>query len=147
MEIARAAAVFPVPPEEAWDFIFADGGRRALAASKLITAIDDYQMRSDGTPRYSMTMTIGQISIRGTSDYSVFDRPHKTVNRIYDNPVGGIFVVELMPVPQGTRVSERWEVHTNSVMRGAFRVLRPLVSGLLQRDLERWAAASGPPTR
>lgn len=49
MTVREASSIFSVPPEEAWDFIFGDQGRQSLEASKLVTDVENYQMRSDGT--------------------------------------------------------------------------------------------------
>lgn len=142
MRIARASALFPVPPEAAWDFVFGERLSRSLAASGLIAAVDDYRLRADGTPRYTMTLKLGPVRIRGTSDYSVFERPRRTVNAIEDNPIGGTFFMDFEPVADGTRLTEQWHAEGGRVRRAMLRLTGPLLSKLLQRDLDRWARAA-----
>ncbi len=143
MRSVEAAAVFPVPPEQAWDFIFGDEGRRAVELSRMIVAFEGYQMRPDGTPRYTLVTRMGPFRLQGTSDYFQFERPHHTANRILDSPFGGTFSMTFEPVPDGTRVRERWEVETHNRLAGLLLPLaHPVLRWSLQRDLDAWAVGA-----
>lgn len=133
---------FEAAPEQVWNFIFADRSARAVAASRLVARFEDYEMRTDGTPRYRMIMKVGPATMSAVSDYTVFDRPRRTENRVLENPIGGRFVVELLPADGGTRVTERWHPSPRStVVRRLMPLLAPVVRSQLQKDLNRWAAA------
>ena len=85
-------------------------------------------------------MRVGPFSMRGTSDYVVYDRPHRTVNRVLDSPFGGTFHMGFDAVSGGTRVTERWEVEPrNRLAALVLPAVRPLLARLLQRDLDAWA--------
>lgn len=145
MQTVEASTVFPLGQEETWDFLTGDQLRRLVALSDSIVAVEDYQMRSDGTPRYRMVQKAGPFTISFVSDYSVYDRPHRTVNRTLDSPLGGTFYSTFDSVPEGTRVSMRWEVEPQNPLVGVLLpVLRPLLSRSLQRDLETLAKAVSP---
>ncbi len=144
MEPVQASAEFRVPPEVAWDFIFGERARRAVEASRMVVDIQDYEMRSDGTPRYTMVMGIGPLRMRSVSDYTVYERPRRTVNDIKDSPFGGRFFVDFEPVPGGTRVTERWDLAPPSrVVAALLPALRPVLQRMLQKDLARLAVAAG----
>ena len=81
----------PGGPERTWDFLFGDELRRVVELSRMVVAVQHYRMRSDGTPHYTMVTRVGPFLMRGTSDYVVYDRPHRTVNRVLDSPFGGTF--------------------------------------------------------
>lgn len=138
--MVEASVVMPGGPEQTWDFLFGDELRRVVELSRMVVAVQHYQMRPDGTPRYTMDMRVGPFSMRGTSDYVVYDRPHRTVNRVLDSPFGGTFHMGFDAVPGGTRVTERWEVEPrNRLAALVLPAVRPLLARLLQRDLDAWA--------
>ncbi len=140
MQMVEASVVMPGGPEETWDFVFGDELRRAVELSRMIVAVRHYRMRSDGTPHYTMVTRVGPFPMRGTSDYVVYDRPHRTVNRVLDSPFGGTFHMSFEAVPGGTRVTERWEVEPqNRLAALVLPAVRPLLARLLQRDLDAWA--------
>lgn len=142
MQTVEASTVFPLGQEETWDFLTGDQLQRLVALSDSIVAVEDYQMRSDGTPRYRMVQKLGPFTISFVSDYSVYQRPHRTINRTLDSPLGGTFYSTFDSVPGGTRVSMRWEVEPQNLLVGVLLpVLRPLLSRSLQRDLETLARA------
>ena len=138
--VVEASVVMPGGPEQTWDFLFGDELRRVVELSRMVVAVQHYQMRPDGTPHYTMDMRVGPFSMRGTSDYVVYDRPHRTVNRVLDSPFGGTFHMGFDAVPGGTRVTERWEVEPrNRLAALVLPAVRPLLARLLQRDLAAWA--------
>jgi hypothetical protein len=53
MQPVEASVVVPLSPEETWDLIFGDP-RRAAQLLPDVVALEDLQMRDDGTPRYRM---------------------------------------------------------------------------------------------
>ena len=145
MQPVEASTVVPLSPEETWDFLFGDQMQRAVELFGIAVAIEDYQMRPDGTPRYTMVSKVGPFTMRGISDYFVYERPHRTANRILDSPLGGTFYVTFEPVPEGTRTSLRWEIEPQNTLVGILLpVLRPLLARQLQRDLDTWAKAAAP---
>ena len=145
MPPVEASTVIPLGPEDTWDLLFGDQMRRAVELFSIAVAIEDYQMRPDGTPRYAMVSKVGPFTMRGISDYFVYERPHRTANRILDSPLGGTFYVTFEPVPEGTRTSLRWEVEPQNTLIGILLpVLRPLLAQQLQRDLDTWAKAATP---
>ena len=142
MQVAEASAVIPLSPEEAWDLLFGDM-RRAVELVPDVVSVEDFQIRDDGTPRYRMERKTGPFTISFISDYSVFERPHRTVNRVLDSPFGGTFYSTLEPVAGGTRLSFRWELEPqNPLVVRLLPVLRPLLAWSLQRDLNAAAKAT-----
>lgn len=138
--VVEASVVMPGGPEQTWDFLFGDELRRVVELSRMVVALQHYRMRSDGTPHYTMVMRVGPFSMTGTSDYVVYDRPQRTVNRVLDCPFGGTFHMGFEAVPGGTRLTERWEVvPQNGLAALALPAVRPLLARLLQRDLDAWA--------
>ena len=144
MSAVEASTVVPLAPGEAWDFLTGDQMRRAVELFSIAVAVEDYQMRPDGTPRYTMVSKVGPFTMRGISDYFVYERPQRMANRILDSPLGGTFYVTFEPVPEGTRTSLRWEVEPQNTLIGILPVLRPLLAQQLQRDLKTWATAATP---
>ncbi len=145
MSAVEASTVVPLAPGETSDILFGDQMRRAVELFSIAVAIEDYQMRPDGTPRYTMVSKVGPFTMRGISDYFVYERPHRTANRILDSPLGGTFYVTFEPVPEGTRTSLRWEVEPQNALVGILLpMLRPLLARQLQQDLDTFAKAATP---
>lgn len=148
MQVIEASTVMPLDQEETWDFFFSDKGRRLVALSDMVVAIENYQMRADGTPGYTMAYKAGPITVRATSDYFVYEPPNRTVNRILDSPFGGTFYIDHESVSGGTRVNWRWEVEPQTSLAGlSLPVTRPLLARSLQRDLDTLAKAAAAPQR
>ena len=86
--------------------------RRVVELSDSIVAIEDYEMRSDGTPRYVHVGKMGPAKMRFTADYSVFEPPPRRIAAtILDSPFGGDYRVDYETVPEGgRRVTHHWEV-------------------------------------
>ncbi len=146
MKVVEASVVVPLSPEQTWDFLTGDQMRRAVELFSIAVAVQDYQMRADGIPRYTMVSKVGPFTMRGISDYFVYERPHRMANRILDSPLGGTFYVAFEPVTEGTRTSLRWEVEPQNTLVGILLpVLRPLLARQLQRDLNAWAKAATTP--
>ncbi len=143
MQVAEASAVIPLSPEETWDLLFGDQLQHVVEMSDSLVAVEDYQMRADGTPRYQMVQKVGPFKISFVSDYSVFERPHRTVNRALESPLGGTFYSTFEPVAGGTRLSFRWELEPQNPLVGRLLpVLRRLLAWSLQRDLNTLAKAA-----
>jgi hypothetical protein len=142
MQVAEASAVIPLSPEEAWDLLFGDM-RRAVELVPDVVSVEDFQIRDDGTPRYRMVRKTGPFTISFISDYSVFERPHRAVNRVLESPLGGTFYSSFEPVAGGTRLSFRWELEPQNPLVGRLLpVLRPLLAWSLQRDANAAAKAA-----
>jgi hypothetical protein len=136
--------VLPLPIHECWEFVFGNQGRDAVEASRMVAALEDYAMRPDGTPQYTMVMKVGRLTLKSVSDYTVFDPPHRTVNTIRGGPFGGTFFVDFEPADGGTRVSERWELQPQGRVVALMKpVLEPVLRYSLHRDLDAWAVAAG----
>ena len=143
MTTVEASAIVPLGPEAAWDFLFADP-RRAVEHLDEVVAVEDYEVRADGTPRYRMVRRFGPLPpVSMVSDYYVFERPHRAVNRVLDSPLGGNFTVTYEPVPEGTRMRWSWDVEPRSGVLGLLLpLLRPLMARSLQRDVRTVARAA-----
>ncbi|PRY47892.1 polyketide cyclase/dehydrase/lipid transport protein [Geodermatophilus tzadiensis] len=140
MQSVDASAVFPLSPEETWDLLFGDQLRHIVQFSPTVAAVEDYEMRPDGTPRYTMVNKLGPLHKRSTSDYATFERPTHSANRVLGLPVGGTFHVTFRPVPEGTRVSGHWEMEARNWLGGALlRAVHPLLTWYLQREVDAWA--------
>ncbi|BBE21369.1 hypothetical protein MN0502_02520 [Arthrobacter sp. MN05-02] len=143
MRTVQASALFPVPPDQAWEFVFGDQGRRAAAASKMGAAIENYRIRGDGTPIYTLVMKVGPIALRSVSDYDIFDRPRRTANQVLQSPFGGRFFVDFRPTGGGTMVTTRWEMNpSRQMVKMLLPILAPLMAYVLRRELSSWAAAA-----
>jgi hypothetical protein len=142
MQVAEASAVIPLSPEETWDLLFGDV-QRAVELVPDVVSVEDFQIRDDGPPRYRMVRKAGPFTMSFISDYSVFERPHRTVNRVLESPLGGTFYSTFEPVAGGTRLSFRWELEPQNPLVGRLLpVLRPLLAWSLQRDLNTLAKAA-----
>ena len=148
MQVVEASAVVPLGLEDSWDLFLGDQLQHLVEAVDNVIAVENYQMRPDGTPRYQMVRKVGPITMRATSDYSVFERPYRTVSRALDAPFGGTFYSYHEPVAGGTRLSLRWEVEPqNALARVMLPVVLPLLRRQLQQDAEDLAKAAGTPQR
>lgn len=145
VEVSTDLALAPV---EAWDFAWGDGGPPRFLADMHrlglwldVTAVDEYEMRPDGTPRYRMSRKFGPLpAISMRTEYTVFDRPRRAVNHAVDTPLRGDFIATYEPSATGTRITWRWEVQaTNPVLDLLLTPLRPLLVRSLQRNLDEYA--------
>ena len=125
-------ALFPLPPARTWDLLFGDGMRRLVELSDSIAAIENYELRADGTPRYVMVTAVGPARMRTTSDYSIFERPCSTVNSVLDSPLGGVYEMDFRPEGGGTRVSFCSTIMTT---HSALRMIPPAIAPLLEFTL------------
>lgn len=133
--------------EETWDLLEGDQMRRAVELSDAIVAIEGYRMRPDGTPRYVHVGRMGPGRVRFTADYSVFERPRRTVATILDSPFGGTYRVDYEAAPGGTRVRHHWDVKPkNPLFSLLLPVAGPLIGRSLRRDLKTIAERSAKPT-
>ena len=147
MPVVEASTVIPLSPEDAWDLLFGDQAQRAVEAINNVISVEDFQMRDDGTPRYKMVRKVGPLTMSTISDYSVFERPNRTIShtREPNAPFGGTFYTIHEPVAGGTRLSFRMEVEPqNALARVMLPVIRPLFARQLQQDLDDLAKAAAP---
>ncbi len=137
MQVVEGSAVMPLSQEETWDSFFGDQMRRLVELHPTVAAVEDYQMRPDGTPRYTMVAKFGPFPMRVISDYSVYEPPHRTVNRVLESPLGGTAYFTFEPVAEATRVTQRFEVEPQNPLVGLLLpVMRPLLAWSMQRDLD-----------
>ncbi|MEU1210367.1 SRPBCC family protein [Nocardia sp. NPDC005825] len=133
----QGEALFPLGPEQTWDLVFGDEMRRLVELSDSIAAVENYEMRPDGTPRYVMVTRVGPGTIRSTSDYTTYERPCRTINSVLDSPFGGRYEIDFSPEGPNTRVSYRWHIEpTTAVARILLPVVAPLMARSLRVDLE-----------
>ena len=130
----ETSAGVPTGREETWDLLEGDRMRRAVELSDAIVAIEDHQMRPDGTPRYVHVGKMGPAKIRFTADRSVFEPPRRIGATILDSPFGGAYRVDYEEDPDGTRVTHRWKLEPQSAV---FELLLPIVRPLIERSLRR----------
>ena len=144
MQPVEASVVVPLSPQQTWDFIW-DNVLRADELLPGVVALEDFQMREDGTPRYRMVRKAGPFTMSFVSDYFVFERPHRHVNRALESPFGGNFYGTYEPTQEGTRIRWRWEIEPQNALVGALLpVMRQLLAWSLQRDLDTLAKGSTP---
>jgi uncharacterized protein YndB with AHSA1/START domain len=143
MRPVEASVVVPFSPEKTWDFLFEDPWR-VIGLIDNIVAVEDYEMRADGTPRYRMVRKFGHFPpMSFVSDYHVFERPRRHVNRILESPLGGNFSGTYEPTAGGTRVTWRWDIESRSfLIRALWPLMRPLLTRSLQQDLNTYAKAA-----
>lgn len=154
MRPVEVSAEVAVPPGDAWDFMWADGGPPRFLADmhrrgywRDVTAVEDFEMRPDGTPRYRMSRKLGPLPpVTMTSEYDVFEPPRRAVNHVVDTPLHGDFVATYEPALRGTRVTWSWDVGAaNPLLNVVLRALRPLLVRSLQKDLDQYAEAASQP--
>jgi hypothetical protein len=135
-------------PGDAWNFMWEDGGPPRFLADmhdlgywRDVTAVEDYEIRADRTPRYRMKRKFGPFPpVSMISEYDVFEPPRRTVNHTLNTPLRGDFVATYEPTAQGTRITWRWEVGSaNRVISLLLQVLRPFLVRSLQRNLDDYA--------
>ncbi len=114
----EASAIVQLSPQQACDLLEGDQMRRVPELSDSIVAIEDYEMRPGGTPRYVHVGKMGPAKMRFTADYSVFEPPRRIEATILDSPFGGRYRVDYEEVPGGTRVTHRWEVEPQNAFFG-----------------------------
>ncbi|MGW2665658.1 SRPBCC family protein [Nocardia tengchongensis] len=132
----KGDALFPLGQEQTWDLVFGDKMQRLVELSDAIAAVENYEMRADGTPRYVMVTRVGLATIRSTSDYTTYEKPRSTVNSVLDSPFGGRYEIDFAPEGPNTRVSYRWHVEpTTTVARLLLPVIAPLMARSLRVDL------------
>ncbi len=112
--------------------------------SPTVAAVEDYEMRPDGTPRYTMANRLGPFRKRSTSDYFVYERPARSANRVLGLPLGGALHMTFDPVPGGTRVDAHWQVQTRHRLAALLLpMIQPLLAWYLQRELDAWVRGVG----
>jgi uncharacterized protein YndB with AHSA1/START domain len=148
VEVSRDVAL---PPGEVWDFMWGDGGPPRFLADmhdlgywRDVTAVEEYEMRPDGTPRYRMTRKFGPLPpVSMATEYSAFEPPRRAVNHALNTPLRGDFIATYEPTAHGTKIIWRWEVGShNPVINRLLPVLRPLLARSLQRNLDDLARAA-----
>ena len=146
MRVVEASAVVPLSPEEAWDLLIGDEMHRLVEMPDVsVVAVKDFQVRPDGTARYVVANKAGPSKTWHTADFTVYERPHRSVNRVLDSPFGGMFYGTYEPVGEGTRVHWRWEVEAHNTPAGLLLpVMHPLLARSMQQDLDALAKRFGP---
>jgi hypothetical protein len=83
-----------------------------------------------------MVNQAGPRKVSHRSDYSVYEPPHRSVDRVLDSPLGGLFHSDHESVDGGTRVTHRWEVEPHGFMRLLFPLIRKSMAKDFQADLD-----------
>ena len=145
MRVVEASAIVPLSPEEAWDLLIGDQMYRLVEMPEIsVVALEDFQMRPDGTARYVVANKAGPSKTWHTADFTVYERPHRSVNRVLDSPFGGTFYGTYEPAGGGTRVHWRWEVEPqNTPTRFLLPLVHPLLARAMQEDLDALAKRFG----
>jgi protein-S-isoprenylcysteine O-methyltransferase Ste14 len=138
MRVAEASAVVPLSSEETWDLLLGEQVQRLVEMPSVsVVAVEGYQMRPDGMPHYTMANKVGPTAIRHTADFTVYERPHRSVNRVLDSPLGGTLYGTYEPVAEGTRVNWRWEVEPQNPLASLLLpAMLPLLARSMKQDLE-----------
>jgi hypothetical protein len=146
MRVVEASAIVPLSPEEAWDLLIGDQMHRLVEMPEIsVVAVEDFQVRPDATARYVVANKAGPSKIWHTADFTVYERPHRSVNRVQDSPFGGTFYGTYEPAGGGTRVHWRWEVEAqNTPTRLLLPLVHPLLARSMQQDLDALAKGFGP---
>jgi hypothetical protein len=146
MRVVEASAVVPLSPEDTWDLLIGDQMHRLIEMPDVsVVAVKDFQVRPDGTARYVVANKAGPSKTWHTADFTVYERPHRSVNRVLESPFGGIFYGTYQPqAAGGTRVSWRWEVEPQNPLAGlVVPMMRPLFARSMQHDLDALAKGGG----
>jgi hypothetical protein len=145
MRVVEASAVVPLKPEEAWDLLIGEQMHRLVEMPEIsVVAVRDFQIRPDGTARYVVANKAGPSRTWHTADFTLYERPHRSVNRVLDSPFGGMFYGTYEPVGEGTRVHWLWEVEAqNTLTRLLLPLVHPLLARSMQQDLDALAKGSG----
>ena len=92
MGVVEASAAMQLSPEEAWDLLIGDQMHRLVEMPEIsVVAVKDFQARPDGTARYTVANKAGPSKTWHTADFTVYERPRRSVNRVLDSPFGGGF--------------------------------------------------------
>jgi uncharacterized protein YndB with AHSA1/START domain len=98
VRVAEASADVPLSPEETWDLLLGDQIRRLVEMPEMsVVAVEGYQMRPDGKPRYTMANKVGPTAVSHTADFTAYERPHRSVNRVLDSPFGAPYMAPTNP--------------------------------------------------
>jgi hypothetical protein len=146
MRVAEASAVVPLSPEEAWDVLIGDQMHQLVEMPEVsVVAVEDYEVRPDGTARYRVANKAGPSTIWHTAEFTVYERPNRSVNRVLESPFGGTFYGTYEPTAAGdTRVSWRWEVEPQKRLAAVMLpMMRPLFARSMQHDLDALAKGGG----
>lgn len=145
MRVVEASAVVPLHPEEAWDLLIGEQMHRLVEMPEIsVVAVEDFQIRPDGTARYVVANKAGLSKTWHTADFTVYERPHRSVNRVLDSPFGGMFYGTYEPVGDGTRVHWLWEVEAQTKLTGLLLpLIHPLLARAMQQDLDALAKGFG----
>ena len=150
MRPVQVSTEIALPPGDVWDFMWGHGGPPRFLADmhrlgywRDVTAVEEFEMRADGTPRYRMSRKFGPFPpVSMTSVYDLFERPSRAVNHVADTPLRGDFVATYEPTRDGTRITWRWEVGAaNPVLNALLRLLRPYLVRSLQENLDQYGMA------
>lgn len=143
MRSVLVSVVVPLSPETTWDFFWEDPQHVARYFASSVT-LEDYELRADGTPRYRVVQRLGPLPLMSwVSEYEVFDRPRRHVNRTLETPLTGRFTGTFEPTPEGTRVTWQWDIAPrNRLIRWTLPLLHRVFTWSLQRDLDAWTTVA-----
>ncbi len=136
MSLIERSAVVPLPLEETWELFNGNELQDLVELSDAVVEVRDYRMREDGTPEYVMVNLAGSRQVSHRSDYTLFEPPHRTVDRVLESPLGGVFRAEHESVNGGTKVTHRWEVEPHGLMKLMWPLIRSPMARNFQADLD-----------
>lgn len=138
--IVERTAVVPLPAEETWEAFFGNDMQNWCDLSDMVAEIRDFRMRPDGTPEYVMANRMGPFRPSHRSDYVVYEPPYRAEDDTLDSMLGGRWVTVHEPVDGGTRVTHRWDVQPQGVMKLVFPLIRRGFARGFQADLDQMVA-------
>lgn len=148
MSVVERSAFIPLSLAETWEAFNGNEMQNLVEISDSVVEVTDYRMRDDGTPEYVMVNQAGQRLVSHRSDYTLYEPPHRSVDRVLDSPLGGVFYTEHERVEGGTKVTNRWEVEPHGLMKLIWPLMRNSMAKNFQADLdaiaERLTAKSEP---
>lgn len=130
----------PLSLEETWEVFNGNELQQLIELAEAFLEVRDYRMREEGTPEYGSVIQPGPRKLSFRSDYSVYEPPPRSVYRVLDSSLGGLFYSDYENVEGGTRITDRWEVEPHGFMRPLFPRIRNSMAKDPQPDLDLVAA-------
>ncbi len=136
MSVIERSAIVPLPLSETWELFNGNELQDLVELSDAVVEVKDYRMREDGTPEYVMVNQAGPRQVSHRSDFTVFEPPHRAVDRVLESPLGGTFYTDHEEVEGGTRVTHRWDVEPHGFMKLIWPLMRRSMERNFQADLD-----------
>jgi len=147
--VIERSAVVPRPLEATWEAFFGNEMQNWVELSDIVAEVREYRMRDDNTPEYVMVNRMGPLRASHRSKYVTYEPPHRAEDDTTESSLGGRWITIHEPVESGTRVTHRWHVEPQGMMKLLFPLIRRTFERNFQRDLDamvkRIARRSGAP--